>query len=776
MIAGPHRIEAPRVSASHTISAAPLPLEHSSFVDRAAQLKAARAALGGTRLLTVVGTGGVGKTRFAMRLASSVRRLFPDGVWFTDLGTVTTADSVAEELARVIDVGSAHRDPRAALTNYFASRRGLLLLDNCEHVLDEVARLVLALLDHSPGLTVLATSRAPLRISAERVFELPPLATFAPESGPASPATVLFLDRCVAVLPDPTADEREDIARICERLDGLPLAIELAASRVKVLAPAQVRDRLAQPLAFLTRGARDAPDRQRTLRETIAWSYSLCTPAERLLWTRMSVFVGGWDLESAEWMSAGAIGDEATLDVVQSLIEKSIVTRTRHADGMRFGMLETVRLFGVETMPTTELDAARKRQRDWCLNRLALVEADWYGPHQAGWMLYLHRELPNIRAALEFCIADGDAQSAARLIVTAWRVVWNAYGQMQELRRWCSRVIELDPAPTAEVAQVMTLSGGIELSQGNAAAGGRLLDRAAELADRLGDPFSRAFDLFIRGALERDPDRSLELFKEALARQGGANLIPARATSEERVAMAYDLAGQTETAERMREALIARAARLGEAFETAQLVQSAGRIAARRGDAATATGLLEYALRLLTDFRAPVAVAQIEEALAMTAAIDQNFARAATLLGVSHSISSEEGATSTTVPLDMTFRSDIEERTRQRLGSQAYAAAFATGKSMTAAEGVAYALGAQPVPARTRAQAPTQSNEQLTRREGEVATLVAQGLSDREIADRLIISRRTAEGHVAHILVKLGFTSRSQIATWVAQRSLSSGG
>lgn len=756
------------MSAHDSVGAGELPLEYSSFVDRRSELAAARAVLGRTRLLTILGPGGVGKTRFALRLARSARRLYADGMWFIDLSGVSAAGSVADEVDRILGLESASGDRYAPVAQHFASKRGLLVLDNCEQVVDQCSLLIRRLLDESREMSVIATSRAALRIRPETAFVLEPLETSEAGRTASSPAAILFMERCETFLPDPTPGDLEAIAEICARLDGLPLAIELAATRVRALTPAQIRDRLVEPLTVLTGGGRDAPDRQRTMRATIAWSYSLCTEAERAVWRRMSVFAGGWDLDSAEWMSAGLTGEESALDVVQSLVEKSIATRRQSGGAVSFAMLDTVRMFGLELTPADERDATLTLHRDWYLRRLAELEADWYGPHQADWLAYSLRELPNIRAALEFCIAQKDGQRAATLLISAWRVVWQAHGRMDEMRRWCIPVVDLESAPTPEICQVMTILGGMEVAQGDAKKGHRHLAQAAELGEQLGDAFSRALVSAMRASVGGDPEQALVLLTEALAFLGDASPIPARANFEERLALAHDRMGHTEIAGQMREALIARAIGSGESFETAQFLVNTGWIAASRGEVEKATSLLRQALSLAQNLGNPVAVAMDEEVLASVAVDSQDYDRAATLLGMSHAIVGETGATTSVFPVDASFRPDIEDQARRMLGTRAYDKAFTAGKSLTMDDGIAYALGAG-LPARSAAKTRTKNQKVLTPRESQVAALVGQGLSDKEIAERLVISRRTAEGHVANSLIKLGFTSRTQLAAWAAR-------
>jgi non-specific serine/threonine protein kinase len=750
-----------------TLRAGALPVEYSSFVGRRKQLVAARTALGPTSLLTLVGPGGVGKTRFAVQIAQSVRKLYPDGTWFVDLSGVSGPGSVVDEVGRIVGSQGVSPDGIGAIVRFLESKRALLVLDNCEQVVDQCASLVRRILDECEAVAFIATSREALRIGAETIFPVDPLDA---GHGSSSPAQMLFLARCASVLPDPTAAELEAITEICRRLDGLPLAIELAASRVAVLTPAQILERLAEPLEFLTGRDRDAPNRQQTIRAAIAWSYELCSEQEQAMWRQMSVFVGGWDLASAEWMSDGSIAHLAVLDLVQSLLEKSIIRRRQSGGVVYYEMLDTVRRFGFEMHSADEIVRFRARHRDLYLARLATLEADWYGPNQAHWLALSRRELPNIRAAVEYCLENADAARAATLLVTAWRVVWQAQGRIDELGRWCARVVELDAAPTPDICQAMTILGGMQLTQGATEAGTRRLDLASELAQRLGDGFSHALALTMRGSAGGDPERALALYTEALAALGGSNPIPARANFEERVAGAHDRLGHIETANRLRDNLIARAIEAGESFETVFLLFTGGGIAANRGDFDNALLLLRQALSLAQNLEHGVVLAMVEEKLAIVAAASGDYVRAAMLIGAVHSIVGAIGAIATAFPADASWRPEGEALTRRMLGTRDYDSAVARGNAFSLTEGIAYALGTQ-LPSTSKPRSRPSTIDTLTTREMQVAALVGQGLSDKEIAARLVISRRTAEGHVANSLTKLGFTSRSQLAVWTARET-----
>lgn len=749
-----------------------LPAEYTSFVDRRTQLAAARTALGETRVLTLLGAGGVGKTRFAVRLARGVRKLYPDGLWFIDLSGVSADGSVVDEVNRIVGAQGMSGDAAEWVAQFFGAGRCLLVLDNCEQVVEQCAELIGSILPHCPGLTVIATSRALLRIAPERVFPIDPLEPPRPGQHATSPAMSLFLERSAAVLPDPSAADLEAIAEICLRLDGMPLAIELAAARVRVISPAQIVQRLAEPLGLLTGGHRDMPDRQQTMRAAITWSYRLCTAAEREMLRRMSVFAGAWSLEAAEWM-CGTEGEAAALDVVQSLLDKSLLSRRPISHVVSFGMLDTVRRFGIEQSTPDDLLEARSRMRDWYLARLARLEAEWYGPNQAYWLASTRAELPDIRAVLEFCIGSADAQTAARLLITGWRVVWQAHGRTDELYRWGLRVLELGIPLTPEGCQVLIMLGIFAVGRGERELGMERLAQAEALAEHLDDDYSRSVLVQVRAPLERGPG-TLDSLYEALRLEGGTNANPARSNLEELIAIAEYSMGEEQLAARRREALIARSVRTGDSFETAFMLTNSGLIAGRKGDFDGATRMLRQALSLNQNLDDAFAVAISEESLADAAAGARDFVRAATLLGITDGVGGANGVLASFAPNAGGFRASVAERTLAALGTRAYEAAYTRGKALGTTEGIAYALGAQLPEGAGRKTSATEAGG-LSARERQVAALVGQGLTDRQIAERLVISPRTAEGHVSNSLMKLGFTSRSQLAVWSARAAASPG-
>lgn len=657
----------------------------------------------------------------------------------------------------------------AVVTRFFGGRGALLVIDNCEHVIDDAVSLITRLLAECPELTVIATSREDLRMSSGLITRLEPLSTPGPGEPTQLTAVELFLDRCASVLPDPSADELADIAAICRRLEGIPLAIELAATRVRAITPRQILERLDAPQRLLVGRDRDVPPRQRSVAEAIAWSYDLCTEDERALWRRMSVFPGGWSLAAAERLASELSLAVPVVDIVESLLDKSIVRRTERTVDGAFSMLDMVRRYGQDRATPEELEEARLAHRTWHVERLQAMEADWYGPNQVAWLAFAHEQLPDLRAAVDFSVQRGDAAIAAVLLVTACRVVWQAHGRFDELRRRGLEVLALGDIDTPELCQLLVLVGGIECAQGDRVSGFARLDEAAEIAERLGDPFTISAIPGMRGSVVSDAESSIAAFELSLALQGGRNMYVARGNVEERLALAYDRGGRHRQAAALRSELVRRAVRAGDTFETSYLLMNAGLIAHARGRSDEASELLRQSLSLKQGMDDPVGLAQVEEALASVAAHEGDAARAAILLGAARTIWSGIGGTVSTFPSVATaLRPQTVDAARSLLGARAYDAAFARGQGFPLAEGIAFALGAD-LPERQDAGAPQRSV--LTARERQIAALVGQGLTDRAIADRLVISRRTAEGHVSRSLVKLGFTSRSQLAAWSERAS-----
>ncbi|MFF7989343.1 ATP-binding protein [Kitasatospora xanthocidica] len=506
-----------------------LPAEVTGFVGRQRELAALAELLAAARLVTVTGPGGVGKSRLALRAAARAGEEFPDGSWLVDVAPVQDplllGHAVLEAL-RLTD-GTA-RPPLDVLTERLAGRRLLLVLDGCEHLVEACAELADALLRALPGLRLLATSRAALRASGEHLLTLAPLpvdpAPDGPVPGGALPDAVrLFADRARAVLPsfEVTGANAEAVGLLCRRLDGIPLAVELAAGRLRALSVEQITARLDDRFRLLTGGSRTALPRHQTLRTTIGWSHELCTVQERLLWARLSVFAGSFDLEAAEYVCAGGgIESEDVLDLLDALVAKSVVLREDSAFGVRFRLLDTLREYGGHWLRAAgEEPRLLRRHRDWYLGVATWGEVEWFGPRQTETAERTELAHTNLRAALEFCLAEpGEEQIALLLAGTLW-FYWVGCGHLGEGRHWLDRALALDREPTEARAKALWVTGYMATLQGDLGAARPALEECRRQALDTGDDRALAYAVHRQGCVALigdDPERAAELFEEAL--------------------------------------------------------------------------------------------------------------------------------------------------------------------------------------------------------------------------------------------------------------------
>lgn len=386
-----------------------LPLELTSFVGRRTELAEVKKLLSTARLVTLAGIGGVGKTRLALRTAAETRRAFADGVWLVELGELRDESLLVDVVAAAFGLRDQSTRPvEDLLVDFVASRRLLLILDNCEQVVDAAAALVEMLLRACPGLHVLATSREILDISGEAVLRVSPLTVPDTEREPSLrglpryDAVTLFAERAVAADSsfELTEDNRIAVTKICQHLDGLPLSLELAAARLRAMSVQQVLERLSDKYEILSRAGRDVPTRQQTLRLCVDWSYELCSPREQAVWAGLSIFAGSFELDAAEQICGQTFESGEFLDTIASLVDKSILISESLASVVRFRLLETLRDYGREKLYAAgEYAALSIRHCDWYRQLAIDAEADWISPRQVGWISRLDRERPNLRAA-----------------------------------------------------------------------------------------------------------------------------------------------------------------------------------------------------------------------------------------------------------------------------------------------------------------------------------------------------------------------------------------
>ncbi|NUW32452.1 AAA family ATPase [Nonomuraea sp. SMC257] len=759
-------------------SAAGLPAELTSFVGRRHDIAEVKRLLAGSRLVTLVGVGGVGKSRLALRVAAEVQRAFRDGVCLIELAALESPAVLVQALIENLHiVDHSSREPMEVLTDHLRQRQTLMVLDNCEHLRHDCAVLAATLVRAAPGLRILATSRQALGAAGEQTMVVPALPVprtngTRPVGEPAErfDAMRLFAERAQAVVPDfeITDDNRETVARICRGLDGIPLAIELAAVRLRVISADQLLARLEDRFGLLTTGSRARLPRQQTLRALIDYSHALCTEQEQLLWARLSVFSGSVDLEAAEHVcSGGGIAAEEIVDVIIGLVDKSILMREEHGPMVRFRLMETIRQYGRDRLRESGEEAElRRRHRAWYVDLATRMHHEWFTPGQVTWYERMRLEHDNLRSALDHCLCTpGEAQEGL-VLAAALRFYWIAADAPREARRWLDDLLAADPAPGPARLWALGVDARIAVLQSDFAVSAALLKEYRELARTLGDDTAEGGASYVEGLaalLQSDLPEAERLL--------GAALSCGRATGDDMLAAnALIYLGTTRS-------LLGRGAQAVESFEEClSLCQTReerwfrsytlwtyGIEVWKQGDTRRAVEMERAAIRLKEPFKDPLGIALCAEALAWMAAGEGDGRRAATLLGGLEEIRRGFGG-----PLFgslSVYHEACEEAARAAVGDRSFETAFRKGKAMSAAELVAYALRDA-----GRGDERRSESSPLTQREMEIARLVARGMSNKAIAASLVIAQRTAEGHVENILSKLGFSSRVQIASWVGRQ------
>jgi non-specific serine/threonine protein kinase len=752
-----------------------LPAELTSFVGRRHEVAQVKRLLSASRLVTLTGVGGVGKTRLALRVAAELRRAFRDGVWLVELDKLHDEALVAQTIAGALGL-QAGSSPAAALIEYVADRQLLLVVDNCEHLVDAVAKLADQLLRAAADLRVIATTREPLNVAGETVLPVAPLpAPDAREQLTVAqltrfPAVSLFTERAAQVVPSFAVTEinKAAVAGICHRLEGLPLAIELAAAQLRVLSPEQVNDRLSDRLGLLTRGSRSNPARQQTLRDCIAWSYELCTQPERRLWARLSVFAGGCELDAVEGICADdGLAATDLLELVAALVQKSVLIAEYHERGVRYRLPETLREYGQDSLRETgEYMALRRRHRDWYEQLTRQADTDWLSPRQVDWMARLHREHANVQVALDFCQSEpGEAEAALRIVRYVWRFHYWAAGLVSEGRYRLDQALARAPEPTIWRAQGLLINSLLAVSYGERAIGQALLKEGTSLAERLDDPATWGYVAFAAGLVtmyDADLPRAIAYLDRGLARLPQGTHDSLRVDLLLDLAIATGLGGDEQRAVAANRQLLALTEANGEFFHRSYALWALGLAVWRQGEIDRATELQQQSLRLRQRLNDRMGNTFCLEALAWIAAAQQHYERAAVLLGAAASLWRSMAMNLDGFQHLVGYQRDCQRRTRQALGEKAFQAAHHSGMTLPPEDAIAYALRQQASPPKPAAPA----EAPLTPREMQVARLLAQGRSNKEIAAQLVISQRTAEGHVENILTKLGFTSRAQVAAW----------
>ncbi|MFC5731661.1 MULTISPECIES: ATP-binding protein [Nocardioides] len=753
----------------------------SSFVGRRRDVAEARRLLSISRLVTLTGPGGVGKTRLALEVANTVSRSFSDGTVLVELDQVSDPALVVHTVAASLGLREqAGRAPLEMLIDYLASRRLLLVLDNSEHVIDATAALADALLQACSDLQILATSREWLGIEGEVVMPVSPLAL----PDPAQPddrnlleygAVELFVDRATSVVSDYglTEGNRRDVAEICRRLDGLPLAIELAAARLRAFSEKEVLARLSDHPHLLSSPLRQAPARQRTLRSCIEWSHGLCSPLEKLLWARLSVFAGGFELDTAEAVCSGDGLDVVTVsELLANLLDKSILTGERHPDGVRYRMLDTIREFGREQLGQSEERARlQRRHRDAYLRMVEQADAEWVSARQVAWFARLDREHTNIQAALDFSLTrPAEVDAALRILTALFHFYWWGRGWAREGRLWFSRALDQPGPPSAVRARALLTDGSLALADGDFAGGRQRLAAAREILATVADPASAACAHWVEGSVRLysgDLPAATKEFEAGLALLEPGRDLTVRLDLLLSLSFAPALLGDVERSAWCHEETMRITEPEGECFHRSYALWTIGLSVLQRGDLPGAVALIQQSIDLRRGIRDLTGLGWSEETLAWAEHALGHHERAVMLLGIADSLWEVMGRPLLTYQHMYPHHEACVQGARAQLGDQRFEAAFRRGRALSVDQGVAYALGELTSHA---AAASSEQDTVLTAREREVAELIGEGLSNRQIAARLTISVRTAETHAQRILTKLGFRSRAQIAAWVAQQ------
>src|SRR5574340_444994 len=712
-----------------------------SFVGRRRELAEAKARMTESRLVTLTGPGGVGKTRMALELAERSRKAFRDGVWIIELASLEDGSGMASIVASALAVTDQSNRPTVEkLIHHLRERQLLLVLDNCEHLLQASAALVAQLLGEAPGLRVLATSREPLAIAGEHICVIPPLSTPSPDQSHTPQgidhfeAVKLLIDRARSIQPDFTVTDENlaAVVQLCHRLDGIPLAIELAATRLRVLSVTQIVNRLDKRFRLLAGGSRVALPRQQTLRALIDWSYELCTENERLLWARLAVFPGSFDLDAAEQICGfGNLDRELVVDLLDRLIAKSILSTERSGENLRYRQLMTVREYGAELLENSGDHALLKRRhRDHYLSAAAIMVERWCGPGQADALATMRRDHANLVSALEWSVqTDGEIGPGAELAALL-RYHWIAGGFLSDGRRWLDQILDtLDRAPGAtdhsgpERGEALWVAAWIALLQGDRAEAAGYLSACRELdtEDRM----------------------------HAAAGDTASVLL---ATFQLAMAQTYD--GRLDTALHTCSDALDLSSKHGERWTYAYSLWITGLCRWHLGELKSAEQAARRALELQRDFQDGICTALNIELLSWIAASASDFQRAARLRSAATAVWTGLGTTVDAfgphIDADATRSAEL---VHEALGPKRSAELAAERVCLTKDEAIALALGSARTPDTVvPTKTPPVETSPLTRREREIADLVAEGLSNRGIEESLVISQSTVDGHVDRVV------------------------
>jgi len=800
-----------------------LPLQVNRFIGREREMTAVRGLLATTRLLTLTGAGGSGKTRLALQVATDLLEEFAHGVWWVELAALSDPTLVPQAVASAVGIPErAGCTVTEALSDVLRPKQLLLVLDNCEHLRASCAQLIEALLHTCPQVRVLATSREALTITGETIWLVLPLRvpdTYQPppiEGLLTYEAVHLFVERAKSVLPSfmLTPEHAAAVVQVCRRLDGMPLAIELAAARIRALSVEQIVARLDDAYRLLTGGSRSALPRQQTLQAAMDWSYSLLSAQEQACFRRLSVFAGSFSLEAAEAICAGEPGEaDDVLDVLSSLIDKSLVLMEERRGEARYRLLETIRQYGQNKLQEcAEAAQVRRTHRDWYARLAEQAEAETLQARQESVFERLEAEHENLRVAIGWSLEHQEAETAAQICAAIHRF-WLLRGYMSEGRSFLERALSGFSEKNAVRAQALNVAAILASLQDDYQTARTLAEESLQLSREQALSKQTGYALYILGRLSRMEgnyagavtffEESLALFR-ALGQQHDIALVLSglgltvlylgeyeRATAfcEESLALARELGdargiaswltnlgivmlvrGDVKLAQELCEESLAIRRKLGYKGGCAHTLAVLGRIALDQGEYERSTACYKESLTLRQETGEKEGIAAALEGLAAVAGMQGQPVRAARLFGAASSLRTMLGAP--LPPIDRLSYEQTVAAVRAQLDEPAFAAAWTEGQAMTLEEALAEAVQLRarehispttlPAPRETPSTYPSRGNPfGLTAREIEVLRLLTQGLTTTHIAEQLMISPRTADAHVRSIYRKLEVTSRA---------------
>jgi predicted ATPase/DNA-binding CsgD family transcriptional regulator len=760
-----------------------LPLELSSFVGREKELADVKRLLENTRLLTLTGSGGCGKTRLALAAAGELVEDFEDGVWLVDLAPLADPSLVPQAIASTLSVREQPgRMLIETLSDYFGFKKVLLVLDNCEHLIEACAELAEALLHSCPELRVLTTSREALGITGEVAWVVPSLSL--PDlrrlpcidSLPLYESARLFVERAAAVNPTFALTEQNAtaVAQICYRLDGIPLAIELAAARVKVLPVEQLSERLDNSFGLLAAGSRMAMPRHRTLHATMDWSHELLPEEERLLFRGLSVFAGGFTLEAAESICAGEdLQRDEVLDLLSHLVDKSLVIMREESGEARYRLLETVRQYGREKLSESgEAKKVQGRHAEYYLVLAEEAEPQLKGGRQVAWLERFEREHDNLRAAMRWLLERGESEKAARLGWALW-LFWWIRGHFAEGRRSMEQMLagkDSAAMPASARARALFVAGTMACGQGDDRAAEPLLEEGAALFRELRDRRGVAYALGSAAVLAITQERyelgiayseeATDLFLKVGDKWGAAPMLGCSAVGRLNQ-------GEHGRAKDLAERGLALCRETGDKHGTSIALCTLAGVAEAERNYERARDLFEEGLTVSAELGNEADVVHCLEGLASVSGAEGRIVRAARLWGAAEALLEKIEAVYTYVPDRSLHGSQVAAR--YLIDETAWEAAWAEGRAMSPEQAVEYALEQQLAPG---PEAPELYPADLSVREAEVLRLVASGLTNAGVAKKLFLSSRTVDWHLGTIYRKLGSHSRTEAARFAAEHDL----